>query len=133
MTYNSTPRRRFTKLQRAAFLRRHDCTCYWCSEPITDGQPWAIEHKIARELMPGKEADADHNLAPIHAHPMECHKLKTRLDAKLIAKSNRIRKNFGLDPVKAKPRPKMKSRNAFGQPGQKRPWPKRPFPTRRPA
>ncbi len=132
MTYNSTPRRRFTKLQREEFLRRHDCTCYWCREKILPSQPWAIEHKIARELMPGKEADADHNLAPIHAHPMECHKLKTRLDAKLIAKSNRIRKNFGLDPVKAKPRPKMKSRNTFDQAG-KRAWPKRPFPTRRPA
>lgn len=124
MTYNSTPRRRFTKLQRAAFLRRHDCTCYWCSEPITDGQPWAIEHKIARELMPGKEADADHNLAPIHAHPMECHKLKTRLDAKLIAKSNRIRAKHGTDAPCTKPSKTIKPR-AFCR------WPKRAFPSRK--
>lgn len=127
MTYNSTPRRRFTKQQREEFLRRHDGVCYWCREPILPGQPWAIEHKIARELMPGKEADADHNLAPIHAHPMECHKQKSRLDAKLISKSNRIRKNFGLDPVKAKLRPKMRGR-AFA--GGKQKIPSRPFPKR---
>lgn len=133
MTYNSTPRRRFTKLQRAAFLHRHNATCHWCREPITEGQPWVVEHLVPRELMADGRADEDGNLAPIHAHPLPCHKEKSRLDIKMISKSNRIRKNEGLDPVTRKPRPKMKSRNAFGQPGQKRPWPKRPFPTRRPA
>lgn len=133
VTYNTTKRRRFTKQQRQAFLLSHGSRCYWCGEPITEGQPWAIEHKIPRELMPGKEADADHNLAPIHSHPMDCHKIKTRIDIKAISKSNRIRKNEGFDEVTRKPPPRMKGRSTFGRPGQKRPWPKRPFQARRPA
>lgn len=96
MTYNQTSRRTFSKAQRQSFLILHDSTCYWCREPILEGQPWAVEHLIARELMPGKDADKDDNLKPIHAHPKECHKIKTALDVKMIAKSNRIRRAQGI-------------------------------------
>ncbi len=92
MTYNETPRRRFNEKQRAEFLCAHEYTCYWCREAIDPNKPWDIEHVIPRELMPGKDADADGNLKPIHSHPAPCHKAKTALDRKLIAKSNRIRR-----------------------------------------
>lgn len=121
MTYNPTTRRRFTADQRRAFLLLHNCTCYWCREPIEANQPWDIEHVIARELMPGKDADADENLRPIHSHPRRCHKLKTALDRKLIAKSNRIRRN-------ANPETRRTTRHPIRS--RKTAWPKRSFQTR---
>ncbi len=118
MTYNPTPRRRFTADQRLAFLLLHDCRCYWCGEPILADE-FDIEHVIARELMAGKDADADENLKPIHKRP--CHKEKTANDRKLIAKSNRIRRN--ADPkTRRTTRHPIRSRKAA--------WPKRPFPKR---
>ncbi len=116
MTYNQTPRRRFTPEQRRAFLILHDCACYWCRKPITEGQPWDIEHVIARELMQGKDADTDENLRPIHAHPAPCHKAKTALDRKLIAKSNRIRRNLN---------PETRKRSKRKIPQRVDPWGKR--------
>ena len=110
MSYNKARRRSFTPKQRAAFLIAHGSRCYWCTMPITEGQPWAIEHLIPRELMEGADADADENLDAIHAHPLLCHKIKTQRDIRMIAKSNRLRKKNGLDPVTKKERPKMKGR-----------------------
>lgn len=121
MTYNTTRRRKFTAEQRRAFLELHGCRCYWCGEPILPDQPFDIEHVIARELMPGKDADADENLKPIHAHPAPCHKAKTALDRKLIAKSNRIRRNANPE-TRRQTRHPIRSRKAA--------WPKRPFPKR---
>lgn len=115
MTYNPTPRRRFTPAQRAAFLIEHGCKCYWCLEPITNDE-WDVEHVIARELMPGKDADADGNLKPIHRKV--CHTKKTALDRKLIAKSNRIRRQADPETRRTTRHP-IKSRKAQ--------WPKRPF------
>ena len=121
MTYNTTRRRHFTPKQRAALLTRHDRICYWCGERIEHDQPWDIEHRIARELLPDASADDDSNLAPIHAHPKRCHKIKTALDRKIIAKGNRIRKKIsGLDPVTRKPRRKIPQRKNFK-------WAKRPM------
>ncbi len=121
MTYNVTSRRRFTAEQRRAFLLLHNCTCWWCGEPIAANEPWDIEHLIPRELMPGKEADADHNLRPIHSHPRTCHKIKTARDRKAIAKSNRIRRNADPETRRQTKHP-IRSRKAQ--------WPKRAFPKR---
>ena len=118
MTYNQTPRRRFTAEQRADFLMLHEYTCYWCGQPINPNLPWDVEHVIPRELMEGKDADADHNLKPIHSHPAPCHKAKTALDRKLIAKSNRIRRN-------ANPETRRKTKNPIRS--RKAAWPKRSF------
>jgi|SRR5215217_5349157 len=115
MTYNQTSRRRFTAEQRAAFLHLHRCVCYWCLEPITD-DAWDIEHVIARELMPGKDADADDNLKPIHRKG--CHKTKTALDRKMIAKSNRIRRDLA-------PETRRSTRHPIRSAGRK--IPSRPF------
>lgn len=127
MSYNTARRRRFTKKQRAEFLEKHKRICHWCREVIEEGQPWAVEHMVPRELLPDARADADSNLAPIHAHPAECHKLKSRRDIAMIAKSNRLRQSAGTDPVRRKPKPKMKGP---GFPKVKRPIPTRPFPKR---
>lgn len=115
MTFNSTPRRRFNAAQRAVFLLAHGCICYWCGEPILADE-FDIEHVIARELLPGKDADADENLKPIHKRP--CHVEKTANDRKLIAKSNRIQRQ--ADPeTRRQTRHPIRSRKAN--------WPKRPF------
>lgn len=115
MTYNVTPRRRFTKDQRAAFLIAHGCICYFCLHPIVNDE-WDIEHQIARELLQGKNADADANLAPIHRKG--CHPKKTALDRKLIAKSNRLQR--AADPeTRRQTRHPIRTRKAA--------WPKRAF------
>lgn len=126
MTYN-TDRRKPLK-DRAAFLESHGCICHWCKLPITDDL-WDDEHIIPREMFPpGGGADAMSNRAPIHRGT--CHKAKTAQDRKVIAKSNRIRQRHGLDPVKRKPKPQMKSR-PFAKNGPKQKIPGRPFPSRR--
>lgn len=125
MTYNKAPRRRFTQPQREVFLACHECLCYWCGEPIGPGQAWDIEHKTARELLPDATADRDENLAPIHAHPMKCHKIKTKRDRALIARSNRIRRASG--PVEERKQPKHPIRTRGFQQGH-RSIPSRPFP-----
>lgn len=117
MTYNPTPRRRFTADQRRTFLLLHNCTCYWCLEPILADE-FDIEHVIARELMPGKDADADDNLKPIHKRP--CHVEKTANDRKLIAKSNRIRRNADPETRRTTRHPIRNS----GRPIQSRPFPR---------
>jgi hypothetical protein len=127
VTYNHAPRRRFTKAQRAAFLVLHGGVCYWCEQPIEPGQPWDIEHLTARELLPDASADADENLAPIHAHPMPCHKIKSRRDKAMIAKSNRIRRAAG--PVEDRRDAKHPIRSRGFQQGA-RPMVSRPFPKR---
>lgn len=134
MTYNTAPRRRFTKKQREAFLEKHKRICHWCREVIEPGQPWAIEHMVPRELLPDARADADANLAPIHAHPATCHKLKSRRDIAMIAKSNRQQK-LAVQRGEPKPPPKMKGPGfrKGSRPIANRPFPKesRPFPKKR--
>lgn len=101
MSYNQTKRPSFSKAQRAAFIEKHGRICHWCLKPIGEAEKWQIEHVVARELMPGKEADDPSNLRPIHTDP--CHKAKSALDIKMIAKSNRIiRKNGPVELRKIK-------------------------------
>lgn len=123
MTYNTTRRPKFTKADREALLAAHDHRCWWCGEPILPGQPWDVEHKTAREMMPDATADLPENLAPIHAHPATCHKIKTRRDRAIIAKSNRVRQE------RREPKHPMRSRGF--QPGSRK-IPTRPFPKRNP-
>lgn len=119
MTYNVTPRKPLKSAQRLAFLLAHDSQCYWCIKPISDDL-WDDEHVLAREL--GGSDDMD-NRKPIHRLP--CHKAKTALDRKLIAKSNRIRKKIsGLDPITRKPKQPIRSRG-FQQ--GSRPFASKPF------
>lgn len=87
---------------------------------------------IARELLaPDDDPDADENLRPIHSHPAKCHKEKTAQDRKLIAKSNRIRKKHGLDPITRKHKPKPIRSPGFTKGGPKQKIPSRPFQRRK--
>lgn len=116
MTYNTDPRKPLRGKARQAFLEAHGSRCYFCGEPIFPDQPWHDEHKMAKELMPpGSDWNAPENRAPIHVEP--CHKIKTAIDRKIIAKSNRVRRKHGLDPDRRKPKPKMRS--AGFQPGHR--------------
>lgn len=107
------------------FILKHHFKCHWCGGDIGHDDAWDVEHLIPRELLPDGEADRDANLAPIHKVP--CHVAKTAFDRKLIAKSNRLRKSNGLDPITRKARPAMKGR-AFAKGHQT--IPSRPFPKR---
>ncbi len=126
MSYNTTPRRSLTKKQRGAFLINHGSRCHWCKQLIEPGQPWAVDHLVPRELMAGG-AEGDDNLAPIHAHPLPCHKEKTAQDIAMIAKSNRIRRSNG--PAEQRKKTKHPIRSKGFAPGQ-RSIPSRPFPKR---
>jgi hypothetical protein len=127
VSYNTTPRRRFSREQRFEFLRHHQFICYWCGRTISPAQPWDIEHLIPRELMSGKEADDDGNLRPIHSHPETCHKEKSKKDKADIAKSNRIRREHG--PAEQRKKTKHPIRSKGFAPGH-RSIPSRPFPKR---
>ncbi len=125
MSYNTDPRKPLTKKRRAQFLIDHLHTCYWCDGIITDDK-WDVEHKTAREMLPpGAGADDPANLAPIHRDP--CHREKTAMDRRLIAKSNRIRRENGPPELRRKTKP-IQSRG-FGE--QSRPVPSRPFQSKR--
>lgn len=108
MTYNRTPRRRFTDLQRKRFFEEHHGVCYLCRAKI-DGvrEKWEIEHVIAREIM-GEGADEDANLALVHA---SCHKVKTAADKAAIGKSNRIRAKHIGARLKGRSFPEAKPQN----------------------
>lgn len=99
MSFNRTRRRTFTTLQRARFFEERKGVCYLCNMTIRVGEPWDIEHRVAREIL-GDGADDDSNLELAHR---ACHKAKTREDQAAIAKSNRVRaKHLGAHRPKQK-------------------------------
>lgn len=100
MSYNTSRRRTFTTLQRAAFFEQHKGVCYLCGLKVRPPhEKWEIEHIIAREIM-GKDADENSNLAVAH---VDCHKAKTKQDKGAIAKSDRIAaKHIGAHRPKQK-------------------------------
>lgn len=112
-------RARIGKRLRAEVWAKTGGICYLCEVQINDGEYWEVEHELALAL--GGTNDLL-NLFPAHK---ACHKRKTAQDRKLIAKSNRIRRRFGLDPVKRKPRKKIRSRGF--QRGVKKKIASRPF------
>lgn len=127
MTYNTDKRKPLTRKQRQAFIEAHYFTCYWCRGYIVDDQ-WDDEHVIAKEIMPPGSAWNDwSNRRPIHRHG--CHKAKTALDRKIIAKSNRIRRENGPVDERRKrtaiPKPK-KANWPTGQKIASRGFPKPP-------
>lgn len=134
MTYNTDRRRPLRGKARLAFLEAHGRRCWWCKGRILDAL-WDVEHCIAKELLPpGSDWNAPENLAPIHRRP--CHLEKTALDRRLIAKSNRIRKNRGRTALQVarppKPEPTLRGRkepirSRGFQHGPKRAWAKRLF------
>jgi 5-methylcytosine-specific restriction endonuclease McrA len=106
-----------SKKTRALIFEREKGLCWICQQKIMAGEEWHADHQLAREL--GGSDDAS-NLFPAH---VQCHRLKSKEDVKLIAKGNRIRQKAGLDPIRRKARPKI--------PQRPNPWPKgQKFPKR---
>lgn len=81
-------RRKFSTKDKVSVMQRHNNRCAMCREPFTAENPADLDHEIPLEL--GGKDDAS-NLQPLH---VACHKIKTRRDIKLIAKSRRIRKKL---------------------------------------
>lgn len=79
------PRRKLTANDKAAILARYQHRCGICREAFADGAEIDFDHEIPLEI--GGKDDAS-NMQPVHR---ACHKVKTARDAKLIAKSRRIR------------------------------------------
>ena len=91
------PRKSLTRNQRAELFLEHKGICYLCSQRIKaeSGEAWEVEHVEAREI---SGRDDWENLRPAH---VDCHKVKTREDKKVIAKCNRVRNNYlGIKPKK---------------------------------
>lgn len=103
MAVSYAPKRpKITKTVRAFILEREGGKCYLCGQPII-GDDFDADHELAREL---GGSDLDSNLRPAHK---ACHRDKSKADVALIAKSNRLRKKHGLDPVTRKPGRKIQS------------------------
>lgn len=84
-------RKPLTRRQRTDQHDRKGGTCCVCLLPIAPGEPFIDEHIIPLEL---GGSNADHNRGIAH-YP--CAKIKTKLDAKLIAKALRRRaKHIGI-------------------------------------
>ena len=105
-------RKAISKAVRRQVYERDGGICYLCALPIPDGARFDVDHEIAREL---GGADDISNYRP--AHP-ECHRLKSKRDVALIAKSNRIRRNADPETRRTTRHP-IRSRKAA--------WPSRPF------
>ncbi len=114
MSYASK-RPKVSKRDRAVIFERDGGRCYICGERITG--PWEADHELAREL---GGSDEIANIRPAH---VACHKLKSKSDVKLIAKSNRIRRKHG--PLEQRKRKKPIQQRGF-QAGVRK-WAKRGF------
>lgn len=101
------PRKRITKKIRAEVFEKDGGKCYLCGLPA-DPDRFDLEHEIALELG-GKDEMSNYRVAHV-----ECHRIKSKADAKLIAKGRRIRRN--LDPAT-----RRKSKHPIPKPSN--PWP----------
>ena len=82
---------------RMRILERYNRRCYLSDRPIRAGDSWDVEHILA--LSNGGE-NRESNMAPALKEP---HKLKTRLDRKIKAKNDRVKKrHFGIQGRKRK-------------------------------
>ena len=96
VTEDPAPRRSFTKKQRQTVWDRQEGLCLKC-----DGLMEHIDHVIPLELL-GK-----HDISNWQGLCVACHRIKTALDQKLIAKTRRLRKR---EAGERRPRKKIPSR-----------------------
>ena len=76
--------RRMTPKRRAQIFADHEGICHICDGKIAVGEAWEVEHVIPLEI---SGDDSDGNLAPAH---VKCHSVKTKADARTIAKCRRV-------------------------------------------
>lgn len=106
-------RKAISKKTRALVFERDKGICYLCGEKIGADEEWDCDHELAREL---GGADDISNYRPAHK---VCHRSKTKLDVKLIAKGNRLIRN-------ANPETRRKTRHPIPKPKNFK-WPIRKF------
>jgi 5-methylcytosine-specific restriction protein A len=84
-----SPRKSLTRNQRAELFLQRGGICYLCGTRINAerGEAWEVEHVEAREISGRDDWD---NLQPAH---VACHKVKTKADKEIIARSNNARNN----------------------------------------
>lgn len=84
-------RQRLSRNQRAKMHDEHGSICVVCRFPIPAGQPFIDEHVIPLEMGGSNE---QYNRGPAH---VQCAKIKTQRDQKMIAKAKRRRlKHLGI-------------------------------------
>ena len=103
----ATKRGQMSRSRAAEILAEQDGKCLWCDEPITEGQSYQIDHRIAIEL--GGSNDRE-NLQALHDRP--CHLRKTASDRRKIAKVHRLQKREASPP----PPSRFPSRRMDGRP-----------------
>lgn len=74
----------FSRKERARIFALHEGVCYLCAGKINACEAWDIEHEIPWEI---SRDNTDANLRLAHR---KCHVVKSRADAKDIAKVHRI-------------------------------------------
>lgn len=132
MTDPRPPRPSISPARRARIFEAHGGRCHICGERILAGEPWEVEHRIARALT---YDDSDENLAPAHKEGA-CHAAKTKDDVRRIAKAKAQGGETGQWARRQKNGPKLKSgaklqSRGFEKGGPKRKIPSRPFPSRK--
>lgn len=93
----ATPRKAMTKSRRARVIERFNGKCASPGCSVVDSLE--IDHTIPLEL---GGADEDHNLRPLCTYH---HRMKTKLDVAMIAKSRRLRKREAGEKRRTKPIP----------------------------
>lgn len=115
-----------TKARRQRIWLRDGGVCYWCTQPVVDGQPWDVEHKDAWAI---SHDDTDPNLGIIHR--LVCHRAKTDQDLARLAKAKAQAGETGQWARRQRNGPKMKSGPTSWPKGRK--LQSRGFQTRRPS
>lgn len=113
-----------SKARRLRIWERDKGVCYMCELKVLAGEPWDVEHKVAWALT---QDDSDANLAVAHASDA-CHKAKTKVDVKTIAKAKAQGGETGQWARRQKNGPKMRSGKPSWPKGRKIEsggWPKR--------
>lgn len=102
------------KSKRARIFLVHEGVCWLCKLKIGANEPYDIDHQVSREL---GGSDDDDNLAPAHK---ECHRAKSKDDVRMIAKSNRIRRQANPETRRQTKHPIRSNRKIASRPFQQR-------------
>ncbi len=84
-------RKTLTTMRRLRIFEKSCGKCHLCDQRIKAGEKWEAEHRIPIAM---GGADDETNLFPAH---LACHSIKSKTDARNLAKVNRLRiKHAGI-------------------------------------
>ena len=86
-------RRAMTPSRKARIWEAWQGRCWFCRMPVDREGPGVVYDHVNPLWLAGSDADED--IGPIHSDP--CNKVKTKADAKRIAKTKRQAKKLRLD------------------------------------